>query len=253
MRLTIALTIFATLLGSGVASAQRMVVSAPEGEPTPDDLSTARERFAAGTEAAEHGRWSDALGAFREAYQLSGISAALYNVGTTYRSLGRHVEARDTFEQLLREHPELSDDMKSTVEGLRNEVAARVAALELRGVPADGSFELRLDGRSTALPSERPVRLETEGGRHTVRLSEPRYEPFVWEGAVAEGDTRVVEVELVAIPEEGGAPPPSGMSTVGKVILISVIGLVVVGAAVTTGVLLAGDGLQPESGLVVEL
>jgi len=253
VRLSIALTIFATLLGAASgADAQRVVVPAPEGEPSPDDLSTAREQFAAGTEAAEHGRWSDALGAFREAYELSGISAALYNVGTTYRSLGRHVDARDTFEQLLREHPELSDDMKATVQGLRDEVAARVAALELRGVPATGDFDLRLDGRSTELPAERPFRLETEGGRHTVRLSEPRYEPFVWEGAVAEGDTRVVDVELVAIPE-GEPATGGGMSTVGKVVLITVLGLVVVGAAVTTGLLLAGDGLQPESGLVVEL
>lgn len=253
MRLSIASTIFAVLIGFGAsAEAQRMVVPAPDGEPSPEDLSTARAQFAAGTEAAEHGRWSDALGAFREAYELSGISAALYNVGTTYRSLGQHVLARDTFEQLLREHPELSDDMKSTVRELRDEVAARVAALELRGVPADGSFDLRLDGRRAELAAERPIRLEVEGGRHTVRLSEPRYEPFVWEGAIAEGDTRVVDVEFVAIPEVTEAP--SGMSTLGKVILISVIGLVVVGAAVTTGVLLAGDGgLQPESGLVVEL
>jgi len=253
MRLSIALTILLALLTLGAsAQAQRTVVPAPEGDPSPDDLTTAREQFAAGTEAAERGRWADALGAFREAYQLSGISAALYNVGTTYRSLGRHVDARDAFEQLLREHPELSDDMQSTVQELRDEVAARVAVLELRGVPADGSFDLRLDGRGTEVPAERPIRLETEGGRHTVRLSEPRFEPFVWEGPLTEGDTRTVEVDLVALPED--APPPtSGMSTVAKVILITVIGLVVVGAAVTTGVLLADEGLQPEGMWVVQL
>lgn len=252
MRVPIALTILVSLVSlGGTAEAQRMVVSPPAGDPSPDDLSTARERFAVGTEAAEHGRWADALGAFREAYELSGISAALYNVGTTLRSLGRHVDARDAFEQLLREHPELSEGMRGTVQELRDEVAARVAALELRGVPAEGAFDLRLDGRAREVPGERPLRLETEGGRHTVRLSEPRFEPFVWEGSVAEGDTRVVDVTLVPIPESPG--PARGMSTVGKIILITVIGLVVVGAAVTTGLLLADDGLQPESGLVVEL
>ncbi len=252
MRTSIALSIFLAFTAiAGSASAQRIVVPPPLGDPSPDDLTTARERFAAGTEAAESGRWSDALSAFRQAYELSGISAALYNVGTTYRSLGRYVDARDAFAQLLREHPELTDDMKATVTELRDEVAARVAALELRGVPADGELSLRLDGRRTEVPTERPVRLETEGGRHTVRLTQPRHEPFLWEGSVAEGDTQVVEVEL--IPTTTDTPAQSGMSTAGKAILITVLGLVVVGAAVTTGLLLAEDGLQPESGLVVEL
>lgn len=252
MRPSIALSICLTLGAlTSSAAAQRVVVPAPLGEPGADDLAAAREQFGIGTEAAESGRWSDALSAFRQAYELSGISAALYNVGTTYRSLGRYVDARDTFVQLLREHPELSDDMKTTVTELRDEVAARVAALELRGVPLEGELNLRFDGQQTELPAERPVRLETEGGRHTVRLTQPEHEPFLWEGSVAEGDTRVVEVEL--IPVTADATPAQGMSTVGKVILISVLGLVVVGAAVTTGLLLAEDGLQPESGLVVEL
>jgi hypothetical protein len=252
MRASVGLSIFLSLTAlAASASAQRVVVPAPLAEPSPDDLSTARERFAAGTQAAESGRWSDALDAFRQAYELSGISAALYNVGTTYRSLGSYVDARDTFAQLLREHPELSDDMTASVTELRDEVAARVAALELRGVPLEGELNLRFDGRQTEVPGERPVRLETEGGRHTVRLTQPRHQPFLWEGSVAEGDTAVVQVEL--IPVESDAAPSEGMSTAGKAILITVIGLVVVGAAVTTAVLLAEDGLSPESGLVVRL
>ena len=252
MRASIALAIFVALtVFSGAASAQRIVVPPPLGEPSADDLSTARERFAEGTAAAEEGRWADALSAFRQAYELSGISAALYNVGTTYRSLGRYVDARDTFAQLLREHPELSDDMKGTVSELRDEVAARVAAIELRGVPLEGELNLRFDGRQTEIPEERPVRLETEGGSHAVRLTRPDHEPFLWEGSVAEGDTRVVEVELIPVPTV--TTEPEGMSTAGKAILITVIGLVVVGAAVGVGLALREDGLQPESPLVVRL
>jgi len=251
MRASIALSVFFLLtVFSGSAVAQRVVVPPPLGEPNADALSTARERFAEGTAAAEEGRWSDALSAFRQAYELSGISAALYNVGTTYRSLGRYVDARDTFAQLLREHPELSDDMQGTVAGLRDEVAARVAAIELRGVPLEGELNLRFDGRRTDIPAARPVRLETQGGSHAVRLTQPDHEPFLWEGSVAEGDTRVVEVELVPIIVEAS---PEGMSTLGKAILITVIGLVVVGAAVGVGLALRSDGLQPESEFTVEL
>ena len=61
----------------------------------------------------------------------------------------------------------------------------------------------------------------------------------------------MIDVELVPIPVE--TAPESGMSTVGKVILITVIGLVVAGAAVGLAVGLSGDGLQPESPLVVRL
>ena len=258
MRIALAtMVIFGAIFGSvaPVARAQEpvVVVPGPAGDPSPAELSRARDRFAEGTAAAEAGRWADALGAFRDAYTLSGVSAALYNVGTTYRSLGRHVAARDTFEQLLRDHPELPGDTRAEVEGLRNEVAARVAVLELQGLPADGELGVRLDGREVEVADERPVVVETEGGRHTVRVTRPAHEPFVWEGAVAEGDRRTIDVELVARPAATEPTSEGGMSTAGKVILITALGLVVAGAAVTAGVLLADDGLSPQSDLVVEL
>ena len=244
-------------LASVAAHAQEgpEVVAAPLGDPSADDLTRARGQFAEGTAAAEQGRWSDALGAFREAYELSGIPAALYNVGTTYRSLGRYVEARDAFTQLLRDHPQLPEATRAQAEELRAEVAARIAVLELRGVPTAAeapNLDLRLDGRVVAVPERRPVDLETEGGSHTVRITRPGHEVFVWEGPLAEGDRRVVEVSLVARPIAEVAP--GGMSRAGKIILFTVLGLVVVGAAVTTALVLTRDGgLDPQSEFVVEL
>ena len=252
--------LWAALFGAfGVGSAQaqdaREVVPAPLGDPSADELERARERFGTGTTAAEQGRWSDALGAFREAYELSGIPAALYNVGTTYRSLGRYVDARDTFDQLLQNHPELPEGTREQASELRAEVAARIAVLELRGLPAQADdIDLRLDGRSVPTPSARPATLETEGGSHTVRVTRPEHEPFVWEGPVAEGDRRVIQVDLTPRPIAEGPAPETGMSTAGKVVLITVLAVVVAGAAATTAILLTREtGLDPQSEFVVEL
>ncbi len=244
---------FALVLGlaaawfSSAASAQEhFSVARPAGEPTREQLSEARDLFLRGTEDAEAGRWADALDAFRRAYELSGIAAALYNAATTLRSVGRYRDARDAFDQLTREHPDLEDEMANSARDLRREVAARVAVLEVRDLPVDPDLRLRLDGVMVTDTTARPLELHIDSGSHTLRVERDRYEAFLWEGRIDDGARRVIDVVLVELPEVE-------TRNVGRIVLYSVIAIVVAGAAVTLGLLLREEGLQPESDNVVNL
>ncbi len=248
MRSSLALvlaTCVAVLSLASLASAQRVVVPGPEGGTT-GDIGRARDQFANGTTAAEEGRWVDALGAFRESYRLSGIAAALYNAATTYRSLGRYLDSRDTFDQLLREHPDLGEEMADDARRLRAEVGARVASLEVEGLPEPGDdLRLRLDGSAVTDAGDRPLILEIDPGQRAFGVDRDRHEPFLWEGNVADGARERIMVELIALPESG--------PRTGRIVLFLALGAVLIAGGITAALLLREEGLQPESTNVLEL
>lgn len=229
------------------SNSERVVFPGPDSEPDRDALSTARDLFLRGTTDAQAERWADALNAFSEAYRISGIAAALYNAATTLRSIGRYVDARDAFDQLLRDHPDLSEDMAASARELRQELVARVAILEVRDLPEE-TTTVRLDGALRDDDGSRPLEVEVDAGRHALQIELPQFEPFLWEGNVRDGERREIRVVLDPLP----IVEPSGPN-IGKIILWTVVGVLVVGGALTLGLLLREEGLNPESDSVVRL
>lgn len=228
------------LLGSP-AHAQR------SGEPSPDDLDEARAFFAAGQSAVEAGRWSDAVDDYRRAYELSGVPAALYNVGFALRALGRYREAREVFTTLLDRHPDLDPELRAEARGHREEAAARVALLRLVGLEPDARHAIRFDGREVVDEGSRPLEIEADPGAHAITVRTEGHEPFAWEGELDEGDRRSIHVELRATESE-----PAGI--LASPAFWIVVGTVVVGAAAVTGyVLHQGAQLDPQSDRVYEL
>lgn len=225
---------------------ERVVFPGPTSDPSRDALSEARELFLRGTADAQAERWADALTAFSEAYRISGIAAALYNAATTLRSIGRYVDARDAFDQLLREHPDLSDDMASSARELRRELVARVAILEVRDLP-EQTASVRIDGTLRDDDGSRPLELEVDSGRHALQIEIPEFHPFLWEGNVRDGERREIRVVLDPIPVVEPGP------NVVKIVLWTIVGALVVGGAITLGLVLREDGLNPESESVVRL
>jgi tetratricopeptide (TPR) repeat protein len=61
----------------------------------------ARELFQKGDVAYAEGRYEEALGAFSEAYELSGRAQLLFNVSNALERLGRYQEAVDALEKYL--------------------------------------------------------------------------------------------------------------------------------------------------------
>lgn len=222
-----------------------MVFPGPSGEPSEGEIAEARDLFVEGTGHAEAERWADALDAFVECYALSGVPAALFNASSTLRSIGRYLDARDSVDQLFREHPELDESLRGAATELRSEVEDRIATLVVRDLPVDPGLILRLDGSTRPDIGDRPLSLEMDAGPHNLQVELPGYELFLWEGELGEGDRTSVQVTLTEI-EEGG----SGLRTV----LWVTLGLVVAGGlAVGAYFLFRPEPLEPQSMFTVEL
>ena len=211
-------------------------------------MSQARQLFIAGSDAADTSRWADALEAFREAYRLSGIGAALYNFAKTLRAIGEYRKARDAFDQLLSDHPELDVAAREDAETLRDEVAARVASLSIEGIPPrDDGPTLRLNGSRLDDPGGRPLHLELDPGNYSLRVELERYRPFVWEGRLGDSQHLTVEVALERLPDVTTRSPARHPA------LWVSVAVVLIGAAVLLAWFLAPEGLAPESDNVINL
>jgi tetratricopeptide (TPR) repeat protein len=242
-----------------VALAAAMVVGLPEeasaqlhaplGEPSSSELAEARARYQAGNAAADAGDFADALDDFVRAFELSGNPAALYNAARTLRSLGRHVDARDAFDQLLHDFPDVSSATRTEATALRDEEATRVATLRLLELPdPTPALVLRIDGTVRLDGGARPFVLEVDPGRHGVVVTLEHFRPFAWEGEIMPGGAEALTVHLE--PE-----PTSGRSVFEEPALWIVTGLVLVAAGAAIGGYFAWDSaqLRPESPDVIRL
>ncbi len=108
----------------------------------------ARLVFQAGTVAFEDARYAEALDRFRTAYELSGRTQLLYNIGVSADRLRRDEEALAAFEQFIAESP-------SDADGVRD-AEARVEVLRGRQQSAGGGEEGLAD---------EPANDEDSGGR----------------------------------------------------------------------------------------
>jgi hypothetical protein len=221
----------------------------PEAE---SDLAEARALFVAGAEAARAGRWSDAVVRFARAYELSRVPAALYNLAFALRALGRHVEARDAFEELLAEHSAALDPaMLAESQRLVVEERTRIATLYIDGLAPSRRHELRLDGARIPDEGTRPVRLEADPGQHTVMVGAEGFQPFVWEGALTDGEQRhlraslkpekvTTRIERVEVEDDSLFESP---------VFWSIVGVALIAAGVGVGIHLQNEAqLDPMSG-----
>ena len=185
--------------------------------------------FVAGLDAVEALRWSDAVERLEQAYVISCQYAALYNLGIALRALGRHREARDAFEHLLAEHPDMPEEMRANAQTYRSEESGRVATLELLGLEPGLRPELSFDGRPVADDGRRPLEIETDAGTHSLIARLPQHQPFVWEGSLGDGQRESVSIDFEAI-VGGDRFDPTG-------VIIGIVAAVLVAGGVVGGVL----------------
>jgi tetratricopeptide (TPR) repeat protein len=209
----------------------------------PSSLQQARQLFIDGSADVEAGRWADAIESFERAYALSCAPSALYNLAMALRALGRHREARDAFDRLMSEHPNLTGELQTNTVNYRREEAARVAVLELAGIEPDLRPEISFDGEPYADTGQRPIAIETDAGTHSLVLQIPDYRPFLWEGRLRDGQHETVDVSFTPLPiGEGGVEWWPILVGIGAALLI--------GAGIGVGVYLWDeqqlDPLQPE-------
>ncbi|MFK7984922.1 MAG: hypothetical protein AB8I08_02750 [Sandaracinaceae bacterium] len=219
-------------LGAAPASAQL------ECQRVESQQEEARALFVAGLGAVEALRWSDAVDRLERAYEISCQYAALYNLGIALRALGRHREARDTFAHLLSEYDGLPDEVRSQAETYRREETARVATVELGGLTPDQHPEISFDGRPVDDTGARPLAIETDAGSHSLVARIPDFQPFLWEGALGDGQRESVMVDFVPVAAAEGFDPTW--------LIVSIVGVLLIGGGIALGVALYEDGrLRP--------
>ena len=233
-----------------LAGADAHTWKSPVGEPSTVAVQEAKALYIAGNRAVEQGRWSDALVDFERAYSLSGVPAALFNVATTLRAVGRHVESRDAFAQLLAKHPTLDAEIKSQAEKLLAEEKTRIGTLTLEGVPTNTKARIYVDGHETT-----DTTIDIDPGKHALRVEDPKSKPFTWEGTFTDGEKKSVTVKL--LPADVAKPLPPGEKPSGGVLsspwFWGAIGVVVVGGAAGAYFYDRSKQLTPDSPITVKL
>jgi hypothetical protein len=220
--------VLAILFAIGTTSgASAQVPSVRTESPGDAEFERARELFSAGLSHIEDARWADALEVFRECYELTGNSVALYNVALSLRALGRNVEAKAVFEALERRHDgDLPEDLRPAAAEMHREVTARIATLELLGIPTGAQpITVRVDGRGGVV-SGPPFEVEADEGPRSVLVESESHGRFAWEGQLHPGQHLSLDVELEA--ESGGLPwwvfvGSGALVAVGVVILVVVL------------------------------
>lgn len=131
---------------------------------------SARERFAAGMEALDAGRFRDAATAFERSFELEPRLPTAFNWALALRGLGEAIAAEQLYQRLLDgELGPLRPRDRASVEALRDEVRATIGELRLslEGPASLSALEARLDGEviATSLGS---VSLRVDPGEHVI-------------------------------------------------------------------------------------
>lgn len=157
----------------------------------------ARALFQAGLVAFGDGRYENALDYFERAYELSGRTQLLFNIGTTADRLRQEEKALEAFERYLAAHPDAEN---------RREVEARLRILK-REVERQREVAAKLEAADRD-QAERAERSAVEG-EHTQS-------PAVDPEASTEDTASESGVLFVAGPSEAAAEPPSEKKPVVK-------------------------------------
>ena len=154
----------------------------------------ARERFGRGIDLFDQGDYGGALAEFKRAYELAPYSVILYNLGLTYASLGRPVEAAETLDRVLANPGSLSADRIAKAKATRKEQAARIAEVVIV-CSVDGA-SIEVDGVVVAAtPLAAPLKIK--GGPHRIGAVLTGHVPLRKEIDIAAGSRAEVRLDLV--------------------------------------------------------
>lgn len=187
-----ALSLFQSLLLlAALVLGPALVVSLPGQAFADEDL--ARQRFIEGRDFFQNEEYLLAAERFREAYELSGRSALLYNVGQAYRRANLLSKAEEYFQQYLTEQPDApnAEEVVETIIEIQREQAARMATVRVTTRP-DGAQIFVGDDHDPRCTS--PCSLDLSPGDHTLRALREGYLEATT--TVSPGERETLQVNL---------------------------------------------------------
>lgn len=212
------------------------LVSVPAAAGAQAEDPEAQRLFGEGVAAVEREDYATALVAFRRAYDLSGRAFLLYNIGMAHRALLQPVEAIAGFRRYLEESGgDLLPGREEEVRGLIAEMDAQLASIDVRVAPPGA--RVLLDGEEVAVaPLAGPLRVGP--GTHVIEARCPGHADARREVAVMAGERTVVELRPAPLAVEPDPGIGDEFSVAEQWWFWTLLGAVVVGGAVTAGVLL---------------
>lgn len=153
---------------------------------------SARRAFQRGVSALNEGRFADAVTALEESYELQHAPIVLYDLGLSYRALGRYREAADSFERYV-EAPERGADARriNTVRDELRRLRAGLGHVTVRITPEHAT--VRVDARPLEVTSNSLV---LDPGDHIFEVSSEGYRTYRREMNVQPGSQTALVIEL---------------------------------------------------------
>jgi len=151
-----------------------------------------RQRFERGLEFAQQQRWSDAVREFEAARAACPTPSVYYNLGTTYRMVGRARDGIEAFRRYLETvGPDADSERRAPVVGWVRELSASLARISVRTEPV--SATVAIDGVALAPGT---AWSDVDPGRHILVIQADGYRAV----------TRTVDLRPVA--DVGTRGPP---------------------------------------------
>jgi hypothetical protein len=155
-------------------------------------------------ELVKQGDLEGAATEFESAHRISPHPAVLYNLGQTYVSLGRPLEAVRAFKRYLAEAQQLSPMRRQEVTELVALHERRIGSLMVTLQPVDA--ELVLDGKGLS-PEVMTSAFDIAAGAHVVLAQKDGFEPATINVVVRPRETAEVRLELQPL-KTAPSPPP---------------------------------------------
>lgn len=158
----------------------------------------ARSEFETGQRALDEGRFSDAARAFERSVSASRRPGTLFNLGLTYRALGRCTDAIEAFEGFisLSHDEERIANTQTVLSDLR--ACPATVHLSLVGEPS----EVAIDGRPRPLRSGE-ITLRLDPGRHVIEARRHGYAPARREVDLDRGGEQSLTLDVSRAPYDG--------------------------------------------------
>lgn len=198
--------------------------SPPLETPSVDPVERARELFAEGIDHVRNSEWGEALADFQASSALRAHAVTTYNMGASYRAMGRYTRARQQFLDALQRHAQTQELPPHLLEETRrflSEIDAVLARVPLSispasaGVTVDGAplqtqragdvtqlvAGVRSAGEGEPIPDGKGTLL-LDPGSHVILVSAEGYQHTVVNRTVAPGSNPQLTLKLQPKPSQ---------------------------------------------------
>jgi len=170
-------------------------------------------------------RWTDALSAFKAAYEADPQPRFLFNIGRCHERLEQYPEAIEYVLRYLGEAEEDADlkDAEDLVAMLRNKLSSTRGQVQVRSHPAEA--RVRIYGHDEEFQGKTPFEAWVPFGRWQFVVSREGY--LRERGSLVVERDKPVEVELAlrrAVKDSGPALPLGPLATLGGAAVLAVAG-----------------------------